>query len=188
MEQPLINASVTLKDAIAGTNFSTVDWVIVSAYLMISVVIGLLVNRYAKSMAAYIGAGRSVGTWLGIATMTGTELGLVTVMYNAEVGYRDGFASFHIGLIFGVMVLIIGLTGFIVGPLRRQKVLTIPEYYGRRFNRNTRILGGIILATAGILNMGVFLSVGSKFLVGITGLNPDAMAVPIDFTPLLVPA
>ncbi|MEE2685330.1 MAG: sodium:solute symporter family protein [Planctomycetota bacterium] len=186
MEQSLIIDPVTLKDAISGTNFSTVDWVIVSAYLMISVVIGLLVNRYAKSMAAYIGAGRSVGTWLGIATMTGTELGLVTVMYNAEVGYRDGFASFHIGLVFGVMVLIIGLTGFIVGPLRRQKVLTIPEYYGKRFNRTTRILGGVILATAGILNMGVFLSVGSKFLVGITGLNPDAMAVPIVMTILLV--
>ena len=186
MEQSLIIDPVTLKDAISGTNFSTVDWVIVSAYLMISVVIGLLVNRYAKSMAAYIGAGRSVGTWLGIATMTGTELGLVTVMYNAEVGYRDGFASFHIGLVFGVMVLIIGLTGFIVGPLRRQKVLTIPEYYGKRFNRTTRILGGIILAAAGILNMGVFLSVGSKFLVGITGLNPDAMAVPIVMTVLLV--
>jgi SSS family solute:Na+ symporter len=186
MEQPLIVASVTLKDAIAGTNFSTVDWVIVSAYLMISVVIGLLVNRYAKSMVAYIGAGRSVGTWLGIATMTGTELGLVTVMYNAEVGYRDGFASFHIGLVFGVMMLIIGLTGFIVGPLRRLKVLTIPEYYEKRFNRTTQVLGGIILATAGILNMGVFLSVGSKFLVGITGLNPDAMAVPIVMTILLV--
>jgi len=186
MEQTLVNASVTLKDVVAGTNFSAIDWVIVSVYLMISVVIGLWVNRYAKSMTAYIGAGRSVGTWLGVATMTGTELGLVTVMYNAEVGYRDGFASFHIGLIFGVMMLIVGLTGFIVAPLRRERVLTIPEYYAKRFNRRTQILGGIILATAGILNMGVFLSVGSKFLVGITGLNPDAMAVPIVMTVLLV--
>ena len=137
-------------------------------------------------MAAYIGAGRSVGTWLGIATMTGTELGLVTVMYNAEAGYKGGFASFHIGLIFGIMVLIIGLTGFIVAPLRRERVLTIPEYYEKRYNRTARILGGVILAIAGILNMGVFLSVGSKFLVGITGLNPDAMAVPIVMTVLLV--
>ena len=179
-------AAGQLSEVVSGTNFSTIDWIIVVAYLMISVVIGLLVNRYAKSMAAYIGAGRSVGTWLGIATMTGTELGLVTVMYNAEAGYKGGFASFHIGLIFGIMVLIIGLTGFIVAPLRRERVLTIPEYYEKRYNRTARILGGVILAIAGILNMGVFLSVGSKFLVGITGLNPDAMAVPIVMTVLLV--
>lgn len=177
---------ITLKDVVDGTSFSAFDWVIVAVYLTISVVIGLLVNRYAKSMVAYIGAGRSVGTWLGIATMTGTELGLVTVMYNAEVGYRDGFASFHIGLIFGVMVLLIGLSGFIVAPLRRAGVLTIPEYYARRYNRTAQILGGVILATAGILNMGVFLSVGAKFLVGITGLNPDALAVPIVMTVLLL--
>lgn len=186
MSDQLILAEGKLSDVVSNTNFSSLDWVIVVGYLMISVVIGLLVNRYAKSMTAYIGAGRSVGTWLGIATMTGTELGLVTVMYNAEAGYKGGFASFHIGLIFGIMVLIIGLTGFIVGPLRREKVLTIPEYYEKRFNRTARILGGVILALAGILNMGVFLSVGSKFLVGITGLNPDAMAVPIVMTVLLL--
>ena len=93
------------RQAISQTNFSALDWGIVVAYLMISVFIGLLVKKYASTMTAYIGAGRGVGTWLGIATMTGTELGLITVMYNAELGYKDGFASFHIGVVFGVMTL-----------------------------------------------------------------------------------
>jgi SSS family solute:Na+ symporter len=174
------------RKVISDTNFSSLDWGIVIAYLMISVVIGLLVKKYASTMAAYIGAGRGVGTWLGIATMTGTELGLITVMYNAELGYKDGFASFHIGVVFGLMTLVIGLSGFIVGPLRREKVLTIPEYYEKRYGKSVRVTGAIILSLAGILNMGVFLNIGSKFIVGITGLNPDAMAVPIVMTLLLV--
>ena len=41
-------------------------------------------------------AGRKVGLSLGVATMLGTELGLITVMYNAQTGFKDFFAAFHI--------------------------------------------------------------------------------------------
>ena len=71
-------------EEILRTNFTALDWGIVCVYLAISVIIGLLVKKYATNMTAYIGAGRSVGTWLGVATMTGTELGLVTVMYKVR--------------------------------------------------------------------------------------------------------
>ncbi|MCP4169653.1 MAG: hypothetical protein GY758_02640, partial [Fuerstiella sp.] len=115
------------RQALSQTNFGTIDAVIVVVYLLFSLGIGLAVKRYAGSMENYIGAGRKVGTWLGVATMTGTELGLVTVMYSAQKGFTGGFAAFHVGLIAGVGTLFVGMTGFIVGPLRRMEVLTIPE-------------------------------------------------------------
>ena len=175
-----------MADALELTNFGIVDWVIVGIYLLISVFIGFWVKRYVSDMATYIGAGRKVGTWLGVATMTGTELGLVTVMYMAQKGFSGGFAAFHLALIAGVATLFIGLTGFIVVPLRRARVLTIPEYYEKRFSRNVRVLGGVLLAFAGILNMGLFLQVGSKFLVGITGLPIDGEALKWVMVTLLV--
>jgi SSS family solute:Na+ symporter len=173
------------REALSKTNFSTIDWVIVAAYLLISLFIGILVKRYSVTMTSYVGAGRSVGTWLGVATMTGTELGLITVMYAAEKGFKGGFAAFHIAVVAGVVTLLVGLTGFVVVPLRELKVLTIPEFYERRFDRRTRIMGGIILAFGGILNMGLFLKVGSMFVVAITGLPPDGLAIPIVMTALL---
>jgi len=174
-------------EALSRTNFTHWDWGIVAVYLLISVIIGITVKKYATGMTNYIGAGRSVGTWLGVATMTGTELGLVTVMFSAEKGYKGGFAAFHIAILAGLVTLIVGVTGFIVAALRRYEVLTIPEFYERRFGRKTRILGGIMLAFAGILNMGLFLQVGSKFIVGITGLSQDAgVVLPIVMTTLLV--
>jgi len=172
--------------ALLGTNFSTIDWVIVVGYLMISLVIGLFVKQYTNSMVNYLGAGRAVGPWLGIATMTGTELGLVTVMYSAQKGFTGGFAAFHIAMIAGFVTLIVGLSGFIIVPLRRTKVLTIPEFYLRRFNEPVRVLGGIVLAAAGILNMGMFLKVGSVFIVVVTGLNDETYAVPFVMTGLLI--
>jgi SSS family solute:Na+ symporter len=59
-----------------------------------------------------------------------------------------------------------------------MKVLTIPEFYEKRFDRKTRILGGIMMVLGGILNMGLFLKVGSMFLVGITGLSATSWALP----------
>jgi len=56
-------------------------------------------------------------------------------------------------------------------------VLTIPEFYERRFGRKTRILGGVMLALGGILNMGLFLKVGSMFIVGVTGMAADGGAL-----------
>lgn len=174
------------QEAFSQTNFGFIDWGIVGVYLLISVAIGFYVKRYVTDMATYIGAGRKVGTWLGVATMTGTELGLITVMYMAQKGFSAGFAAFHMALIAGVATLFVGLTGFIVVPLRKLEVLTIPEFYEKRFSKNIRVLGGVMLAFAGILNMGLFLKVGSMFIVGITGMSSEGEALKIVMVVLLL--
>jgi SSS family solute:Na+ symporter len=167
------------------TNFTPWDWVIVAAYLAGTVAIGLYVNRYIRSMDDYVVAGRSLKSYIAIATMIGTELGLVTVMYSAQKGFTGGFAAFHIGLIAGVGTLVIGLTGFIVVPLRESGVMTVPEFYQRRFGRGVRVFGGILLAGAGILNMGMFLKAGALFVTALTGLQ-DPMYVNLVMTVLIL--
>ena len=155
------------------SNFGALDWAIVAAYLVGTVVIGFYVNRFVANMADYVVAGRALRSCLAIATMVGSELGLVTVMYSAQKGFTGGFAAFHIGLVAGIVTLIVGLTGFIVVPLRKMGVMTIPEFYEKRFGRGVRVLGGVILAFAGILNMGLFLKAGSVFVTGLTGMTSD---------------
>jgi len=153
------------------TNFSSLDWCIVVGYLMTVVAVGVYIRRYITNVTDFIVAGRGLKTFLAIATMIGTELGLITVMYSSQKGFSNGFAAFHIALAAAIVTLVVGLTGFIVVPLRRMKVMTIPEFYEKRFGRGVRILGGIILAFSGILNMGLFLKAGSLFVMGITGLT-----------------
>jgi len=160
--------------AVTQTNFTNLDWAIVAVYLAGSVAIGLYVRKYIANMADYVVAGRGVRTALGVATLTGTEMGLITVMYSAEKGFKLGFSAFYIAVASGVVALLVGLSGFILCRLREMKVMTIPEYYERRFGRKTRILGGIMLVFGGVLNMGLFLKVGSMFVVGITGMEHGA--------------
>ena len=159
-----------------ATNFGVVDWLIVAGYLGATVVIALKLRRSDSGLADFLVAGRGLRTSLGVATMVGSELGLVTVVYSAQKGFTGGLAALHIPLVAGIVALLVGWSGFIVGPLRRAGVMTIPEFYELRFGRRIRIFGGLLLAFAGILNMGLFLRAGSIFVTALTGLD-SAIAV-----------
>ena len=167
------------------TNFTSIDWAIVAVYLGGSLLIGVWANRYVGGLSDYLVAGRTLRIRLALATMTGTELGLVTVMYVAELGYTKQFASLYLAVIEVLGLAVIGLTGLVVYRLRQEAVLTVPEYYERRYTQSVRVAGAVMMVLAGVLNMGVFLKAGSLFLVGVTGLE-DPMALKLIMTGLLL--
>ena len=159
---------------IFATNFSSLDWAIVSVYLAGALAVGILVNRYIHSVADYLVGGRKSGTALNVATYIGTGLGLVTLMYASIDGFSNGFAYVTLALIGAVVGLFLGSTGFVIRRLREMELLTIPEFFERRFDRRTRIVGGVICALAGILNMGLFPKMGATFIMYVTGMGVDA--------------
>ena len=107
---------------------------------------------------------------LGIASLAATELGLVTVMYTAQLGFTNGFAGATIGVLMALAMYLVGATGFVIGPLRRAGVMTIPELFQRRFGVKVRWLAGLFVVLGGVLNMGIFLRLGGEFLVAATGM------------------
>ena len=151
-------------------SFCWLDWTIVLTYIVAASVIGLLCRRYIRSLADFVVAGRGVSSFLGVATLSGTEIGLVTVMYFAQFGFTKGFSALSVAVLAGVSMLFVGLTGFMIAGLRRSGAMTLAEYYQMRYNPGVRLLGGIIIAVAGILNMGVFLRVGALFLQKISAM------------------
>jgi SSS family solute:Na+ symporter len=155
------------------TQFTGWDWAIVTCYLLGTIVVGLYANRFIRGLDDFLVAGRTLRVPIAIATMTGTELGLVTVMYSAEEGFRNGISAIHIGIIEGVCLFGIGLSGAIIYGLRAKGVRTIPEFYGERFGKTVQVVGATILVLAGILNMGLFLRAGANFVMGLTGLGID---------------
>lgn len=154
------------------TNFTTLDWFIVVAYLITSIFIGIWANRYVGNLSGYLVAGRTLRIRLALATMTGTEIGLVTVMYVAELGFVQQYASLYLALYESSILLAIGLTGFVVYRMRSTGVMTIPEYYEQRYSKGVRVLGGLMMVLSGVLNMGLFLKAGALFLVAVTGIEP----------------
>ena len=171
------------------TNFGTLDWAIVAVYLLGVGVIGVVVNKYIHNVADYMVGGRASGAALNTATFIGTGLGLVTIMYASIDGFRNGFSYMILGLIGTAVGLALGSTGFVIRRLREQKLVTIPEYFQRRYSRNVRVAAGAICALAGILNMGLFPKMGATFITYAAGLGraEQSAAAPKPQRPALRP-
>jgi SSS family solute:Na+ symporter len=152
--------------------FTPLDWTIVAVYLLLSVSIGLIGKRLiGGSVSHYLVAGRELGVFVGIATLAATEIGTITYMYNAELGYRYGFAAFAAALISGVVMIIVGRTGFVISRFREMRLMTVPEFFERKYSRGLRVLTGVLVALGGILNMGVFLKIEGEFLTIVSGIS-----------------
>ena len=78
-------------------------------------------------------------------------------MYTAQNGYEKGFAGATPGILMAVAMLVVGLTGFCIKPLRESGVITIPELIEKTFGPRIRWAAGVVIVLGGLLNMGVFL-------------------------------
>jgi SSS family solute:Na+ symporter len=148
-----------------------IDGSIVGLYLLVTMAAGLSVRRYVGRVDDFLVAGREMDVFLGIASLAATEFGIVTCMYAAQNGYLYGFAGATPGILMAIAMLVVGVTGFCIKPLRDSGVITIPELIEKRFGRRIRWASGVVIVLGGLLNMGIFLRVGGEFLIHISGLN-----------------
>ncbi len=163
-----MNASLVASLAICGVAYFAVLYIILKRAGGASSEGGL---------AEFLVSGRNVGLATAVATLGATEIGLITIAYNAQKGLSLGYAAFAIGVAAFIGCVFVGLTGFIVAPLRRTGVLTIPEFYGQRYGQDVRVMGAVVMALGGILNMGLFLKVAALFIVALLGLEGGSTAV-----------
>lgn len=153
-------------------HLARIDWIIIIIYLIGCMSAGIWMRRYIRGVEDFAVAGRAMDLNLGIASLAATELGLVTVMYTAQLGFTKGFAGAVIGVLMAAAMYGVGCTGFVIGPLRRSGVMTIPELFQKRFGTGVRWLAGLFVVLGGVLNMGIFLRLGGEFLVAATGMPP----------------
>jgi SSS family solute:Na+ symporter len=167
------------------TNFNwLLDGSIVGLYLLVTMIAGLMVRKYVGNVEDFLVAGREMDVYLGIASLAATEFGIVTCMYTAQNGYEKGFAGATPGILMAAAMAGVGLTGFVIKPLRDSGVITIPELLEQRFGGRIRWAAGVVIVLGGLLNMGVFLRTGGQFLVLVAGL--DVRYLEIMMTVLLV--
>ena len=163
-----------------------IDISIIVIYLSLIFSVGILMRNRINNFSSFMIAGQGLGLSLGVTSMLGTELGLITVMYNAQTGVLQYFSAFHIGLFGFIVTLIVGLSGFVVTKLRDMNVKSIPEFYGKRFGQKARLVGAFLLVIGGMLNMGIFLNIGAKFVQSIFGIQDNDQTLKIIMIALLL--
>jgi len=153
-----------------GPAFSTLDAAIAVLSLVVTVWIGLRVKRYVGTIEDYLVASRGMGLYVGAASLLSTEVGIITYMYQAQFGFVAGFSAFAVGLITLAVCLLVGRTGFVITRLREMEILTVPQYFEKRYGRSVRVLAGVLMAFGGSLNLGIFPIIEARFLAVVTGI------------------
>ena len=152
------------------SQFSLLDAAIAALSLAATLWIGLRVKRYIGTIESYLVASRGMGLYVGAASLLSTEVGIITYMYQAQFGFVAGFSAFVVGLITLAVCLLVGRTGFVITRLREMEILTVPEYFERRYGRSVRVLAGVLMAFGGSLNLGIFPIIEARFLAIVTGI------------------
>ena len=150
--------------------FSLLDLAIAALSLVATLWIGLRVKRYIGTIEDYLVANRGMGLYVGAASLLSTEVGIITYMYQAQFGFVAGFSAFVTGLITLAVCLFVGRTGFVITRLREMQILTVPEYFEKRYGRGVRVLAGVLMALGGSLNLGIFPIIEARFLAIVTGI------------------
>lgn len=127
------------------SSFFTPLMTFVVLYMLINVVIGVYAARKVKSTADYVIAGRSLPMVVTIATVFATWFGSETVLGIPSTFISEGGLAGIVSDPFGASLCLI-LAGLIFAkPLYRMKLLTIGDFYRRRYGRTIEVMVSIAI-------------------------------------------
>ncbi|HJX70516.1 MAG TPA: hypothetical protein VJ346_01145, partial [Bacteroidales bacterium] len=144
------------------TYLKPIDFAVVGIYLLVLVAIGYWVSFIKKrnSNENLFLAGHSLG-WSSIGfNMWGTNVGPSMLIASASIGYTTGVVAGNFGWYAFVFIFLLAV---VFAPrYLGAKVLTLPEFMGKRFGQSTRnILAWYTLVTILISWLSLTLFAGS---------------------------
>jgi SSS family solute:Na+ symporter len=118
--------------------------VLVALYFALTISIGLYASRRVKSSADYLVAGRSLPLYMNTATVFATWFGAETVLAVSSTFLKEGMGGV-VGDPFGAASCLILVAIFFARPFYRLRLVTIGDFYRKRFNRTVEIGTGIAI-------------------------------------------
>ena len=147
-----------------------IDWILVFAPLAVVVGFAVYTNRYVKSVAEFLSAGRCAGRYLLANAKGESESGLSSTVSVFEIILVSGFVvSFWDKILYPIGILV-AISGFVIYRFRETRALTLAQFFEIRYSRSFRLFMGILAFISGILNYGVFPAISARFLIYFLGL------------------
>ena len=121
---------------------STLDWIVLIAFLAFVVIYGIWKTRGKKDIKDYLLANRSTPWYTVTLSIMATQASAITFLSTPGQAYVDGmrFVQFYLGL--PIAMIILSITA--VPIFHRLNVYTAYEYLEQRFDLKNRTLGSIL--------------------------------------------
>lgn len=115
--------------------------IILSAYFLILISIGIFAKSKVKTSSDYLLAGRNLGVGLCTATVLGEWLGAMSTVGTAERAFISGLSPLWYNVSTGTGMMIFSFT--LATVYRKKSVHTVAEMIETLFNRSTRFYSAI---------------------------------------------
>ncbi len=149
--------------------FGTVDFVVLGAYLLALVMMGVYFSRREKSTDDFFLAGRRIPWWAAGLSIFGTQLSAITFMAIPAKVYATDW-TYILGncciLLMAPVVVYLYLPFY-----RRLNITTAYEYLEKRFNLAARLFGSAAFILFQLGRMGIVLLLPALALSAVTGVN-----------------
>ena len=166
-----------------GVELHPLDWAVIATYFGLVVGAGLWFSRFTKTTQDFFFGGQRFAWWVVAISCVATLVGSYSFINYSEVGFNFGIPSLtnYTNEWFVLPFFLIGWLPIIYF----SGIVSIPEYFERRFDRRTRILVlvlltvylegyiGINLLTIGVAMQGLFgwnVIVSATVIAGLSAL------------------
>lgn len=147
-----------------------IDWCIVLFLAILLVVVGYKTSKMTKGVADFLAANRTGGRYLLSIAQGMAGVGAISVVANFEMYYEAGFTPLWWHGVTCPTIMIIGLCGWVLYRFRETKAMTLGQFFEMRYSKKFRIFAGLVGFITGIINFGIFPSVGALFFIYFCGL------------------
>lgn len=123
------------------------QWMLAAAmilYLVAMYAVGLFAQRKIHSSEDFIVAGRRLPLSLAWMTLLATWFGAGTILTAADEVRREGLSAAALDP-FGAGACLLFAALFVAGPMWRMRLLTVPDFFRRRFGAESELIASLIL-------------------------------------------
>jgi SSS family solute:Na+ symporter len=149
-----------------------IDWILLAAPIPLVIGFAAYTQRYVKNVSDFMAGGRAAGRYLICNAKGESGAGVANTLSKFQPLMVSGFVLAWWDAANVPILILVGLTGFIVYRYRETRVLTIGQFFEVRYSRRFRLFAGALGFLAGLLNYGIFPAVSSNFFVYFLGLPP----------------
>ncbi|NIA31984.1 MAG: sodium:solute symporter [Actinobacteria bacterium] len=141
------------------------DWSILIGFAVFISLVAYSTKKYTKSVADFLAASRCGGKYLLAMGDGMAGLGAISIVASFQLYYEAGFTPFWWQSIFLPLSLFVAIIGWIIYRFRQTRALTMAQFFEIRYSRRFRVFSGFLAFLSGIINFGIFPSVGARFFV-----------------------
>src|SRR4051794_17539249 len=142
-----------------------IDWVLVVAPILLVFGFAAYTHRYVRSVADFLAGGRCAGRYLLANARGESDAGLSNTMSKFEIIMVSGFVLNFWEKISTPILLLVGISGFVIYRYRETRALTLAQFFEMRYSRAFRLFMGILAFVSGVLNYGVFPAISARFFI-----------------------